>query len=192
MPKRYLLALLIIAVVFFGLIGLGIRALTGGSDKPKDQQNTQQAKPRDFIKETKNVGYTVQGKLVGEEERRSVRISVTSTERKVEILQGYDETVIKSQTFANKQAAYDTFLLALDNAGFDVYNKDVNKDERGSCPLGKRYIFTANFADQSTYRSWGASCGKTGSFGGNNGLVRSLFEDQIPEFNKFMRGTRLS
>lgn len=192
MPKRYLFTLLIIAIVLFGLLGLGIRTLTRGGDNAKKPETSQnQPKPRDFVKETNTVSYTIQGKLVGEEERRAVRITITQTERKAEILQGYDEAVIKTQVAANKQSAYDTFLRALVTAGFNNSNKNVNSDERGSCPNGRRFIYTANFSDQTKYRSWGASCSKAGSFLGNKEIIRSLFENQIPEFDTFIRGTKL-
>jgi hypothetical protein len=192
MPKKYYIFLLTIAVIFFGLVALGIRALT--NDKPAEVNTNQTKQPpnKDFIKDTNRVSFTVQGKLVGEEERRAVRIIVTPSERTIEILQGYDETVIKTQTFSNKQSAFDTFLRALDNAGFDVYDKEINIDERGACPNGKRYIYTADFNDNSKLRSWSASCSKTGSFQGDNGIVRLLFENQIPEYPKFISGTRLS
>lgn len=191
MPKKYIIILIAVAVLFFGLVSLGIRSLTK-NDKPNKPATSQTEKQKDFAKDTRSVVFTEQGKLVGEENRRAVRITITATERRIEILQGYDQTVIKSQTTPNKQNAYDTFLIALSDAGFGRYNKDISADERGTCPNGKRFIYEAQFKDDSKYRAWASSCKGGGSFEGNNGLVRTIFENQIPELRTFMSGVRLS
>lgn len=191
MPKKYFAVLLIIALIFFGLIGLAINSLT--KNKPANNQ-TQQAsqQQKDLTKDTRSVTFTEQGKVVADENYRAIRITVSPAERKIEILQGYDQAVIKSQTFSNKQSSYDTFMIALKNAGFDNYDKNANSDERGVCPTGKRYTYEAKFSDGSEYKSWSASCQGSGSFKGNNGLVRSLFQDQIPNYDTFVSGTKLT
>jgi hypothetical protein len=135
---------------------------------------------------------TTQGKIVGEEDFRTVRISVTRTERVVEVLDGYEETFEKRNTYQNSEAAYSTFIKALDKAGFSREKKTDIKDETGVCPLGRRYQYDLKEGTEATLHLWSTSCSQSqGSFGGNSSLVRELFESQIPDYDKFIAGVKL-
>ena len=135
---------------------------------------------------------TTYGRLVGEDRRRAIRLSVSQTERRVEILTGYDEAVERAQTFPNTPSAFEAFLAALDQAGFDVKRKTSIKDERGVCPLGKRYVYQLKEYSQDLLSSWNTSCGgKIGTFNGSDSIVRKLFEQQVPNYNDQIRGVDL-
>lgn len=195
MPKRYILALLIIAVVFFGAIILLISLIGGrGSDNEQTETTTSQsvAKPKELSKDANSVTYTTYGRVVGEETRRAIRVTITNSERRVDVLQGYDENVIKSQTTANKQSAYEAFLIALQSAQFDLYDKNNKTDDRSQCTTGQRYVYEVRYSDNSSIRSWSTACSvKIGSFQGNKGQVQTLFHAQIPDYSKFVSGVNL-
>lgn len=138
------------------------------------------------------VKVTTQGPLVGEEQRRSVRITVTQSQRTVDIIQGYEQNTIKSETLPNTPAAYSTFIRALNNSGFTRYRKAITDDERGYCPQGNRYIYELYKGSQQLQRLWGSSCGNAeGSFAGSGSRVRDLFQAQIPDYNKFTADVQL-
>lgn len=146
----------------------------------------------DHDKSDSAVKLTIQGRLVGEEQRRSIRLTVSQSQRTVDVIQGYEGNVIKSETLPNTPAAYSTFLRALNNSGFTRYRKGANSDERGSCPQEYRFIYELNKGSQQIQRLWSSSCGSAeGSYAGSGPRVRDLFERQIPEYDKFITGVRL-
>jgi hypothetical protein len=139
-----------------------------------------------------NISLTTQGKLVGENERQAVRISVTRTERKIEILRGYDEAVERSNTYPNSQSGYESFIRALDNAGFTKNRPSKFDDNRGVCPLGNKYIYDLSYNDEHVSNLWSTSCSKNeGTYAGVPTLTRQLFEQQIPDYGTQVRGVKL-
>jgi hypothetical protein len=138
------------------------------------------------------VSWTIQGRLVGQDQRKSVRIVVSQRERRFEILNGYEESVESVQRFQNSPAAYDTFLRALDAAGFSKERKVAVTDERGVCPQGNRYIYDLEDGSDHVLRSWSTTCSTAqGNFAGNAVTTRQLFQDQIPEYSKLIQGVKL-
>ena len=138
------------------------------------------------------VVYTSQGEIVGNEDYKELRVSVNATERKVQILSGYDEQVVREQSFPNTQAAFSNFMYSLANAGFSRERSSNKPDPRGVCPLGIRYIYQLHADNKEVVDLWTTSCGtKDTTFGGDQSTVRALFENQIPGFNGFVAGTPL-
>jgi hypothetical protein len=139
-----------------------------------------------------SVSLTTQGKVVGETEHQGVRITITRTERKIEILRGYDQSVERSNTYPNSQSGYETFLRALDNAGFTKNRPSKFEDNRGVCPLGNKYIYDLSYNDEHVSNLWSTSCSKgEGTFAGAASLSRQLFEAQIPDYGTQIRGVKL-
>lgn len=137
------------------------------------------------------VTYTVEGQVVGEEEHRAVRITVSSDTRKIEIIRGYNNSVEKTQTFTNTQAGFEEFLKALELAGFNRKRDYTPEDYRGVCPLGRRFIYEFEKSGEESLKTWSTSCSaKEGTFGGTATTIRTLFEKQIPEYNKAISGVR--
>jgi hypothetical protein len=135
------------------------------------------------------ISHTTQGKLVGENERLGVRISISRSERKIEILRGYGETVERSNTYPNSQAGYEAFIRALDNAGFTKSRISKFSDYRGVCPLGNRYIYDLSYNEQHVTNLWSTSCNRTeGTFAGVPTLTLQLFQRQIPDYAQQTRG----
>lgn len=187
MPKRYILVLIMIVVVIFVGVWLLISLITRDRT-PEDQNEPVESSQRSeaLSEGTNSVTYTVYGPVVAEEQRRGIRITVTENERRVEVLEGYYETVGKSQTFENNQPAYDTLLIALDGAGFDQYDRRNTIDERSQCPTGNRFVFEAQYEGNESLRSWTTTCRKTGNFQGDPALVKTLMQNQIPEYKEFV------
>lgn len=123
----------------------------------------------------------IDGPIVSDQEHRAVRITIGQNQAQIDILQGYQDTVVQSQTFENNSTGYAVFLQALNHLNFTKGNNDPSQqDQRGYCPTGDRYIY--KFTDgtgKQLFRFWSTSCGQ-GTFGGNRPQVIQLFERQIP------------
>lgn len=126
------------------------------------------------------------------QEHRQVKITVSNTLNEIDIISGYQNDVVQSQTYASNSSAFAAFLQALKQAGFTKGNTKSTVDYRGYCPLGDRYVYTFNDGNRDLFNFWTTSCGQ-GTFGGNRALVRSLFERQIPQadFGKMTTGIPL-
>jgi len=189
---KYVLGMLgVILVVVLAII---LISRGGNKDKPPaGQQGKRVVKVSEQAKQGTSVQFTTQGKLVGEVERRAIRITITQEERKLDILTGYEEAVERTQVYPNTQAAYETFMTALDYAGLSRERKALTNDERAVCPMGRRYIYELKEYSQELIRLWDTSCGnKWGTFGGDEKNVRQLFQAQIPEYAKQIKGVKLN
>jgi hypothetical protein len=141
----------------------------------------------DYAHENATASFTTEGRLLGEESRRAIRISVTPNLRTVEELDGYNQTSTRTQSYTNTQAGYEEFLLALDNSGFNRKRETTLKDERGVCPLGRTFILALNKGNDQPLRLWATSCSaKQGTAAGAVTTIQQLFQNQIPDYNKFV------
>lgn len=205
MPKRYILTLILITILFFGGIFLLIRLISGATnrDSSSNSGSTSQTSGSADNKDAKRtfkladdgrrVSYTMNGRVVGDEDRRAIRITVDQSERRLEILGGYDGTVISTMTYPNNQDAFKAFLLALAPLGFDSNGRDIQIDYRSACPLGIRYVFDTLYNDNSSVSSWATSCSaREGSFVGQRSVVDQLFRAQIPDYSSRTSGVRLN
>lgn len=180
----------ILGVVFVAIIALVLITSGGGGDKrPAVKKLVVAEEAREGV----SAVYTVQGAVTGENQRRAIRIIVNQDERRLEILSGYGEAVERASTFPNTNTAFENFLVALDQAGFDNKRLTNIEDERGTCPLGRRFIYELREYSQEMFRLWNTSCGgKLGDFSGRSSTVRRLFELQIPDYNRLVRGVDLT
>jgi hypothetical protein len=116
-----------------------------------------------------------------DQDHRQIRITVSSTENQVELIQGYQGSVLEQHTYPSNSAAFGAFLESLQLAGFTKGNTDSSKaDYRGYCPTGDRYVYTFNDGSKDRFTYWSTSCGQ-GTYGGNRSITRQLFIHQIPE-----------
>ena len=193
MPRRYVLALAVIAVLFFLGIWLLISLITGGDSVETTQESGETIESaKELTSDTNSVSYTVYGPVVGEEQRRAIRIVVTANERRAEVLRGYYETVIKDEVIPNNPAAFDALVIALDGVGFDEFNKNNKTDEFSVCTTGQRVVYETKFDNDETIRSWSTSCGnRQGSFLGDSYLVQTLMQKQIPNYLDFASGVQI-
>lgn len=182
---RYITGILIAIGLVVLTIVLIIKAFGGGGPEQKRIDLTSYA-GTDAVMQM-----IIDGSLNSDEKHRQVKITVGRDETTMDVIQGYEGQVIRSQTYKNNQTAYGNFLRALEVNGY--INGDPNpnlKDERGQCATGQRYIFEALSGGEDVVRWWATSCGG-GNFKGDRNTVRTLFRNQIPDFSKLAQGTSL-
>lgn len=188
---RYILG--VIAIIFVAFLAVWLVFVRTPSTNQAPAQSVQgSGKMTSYSNQGAVVSLTTRGRLVGETERRAVRVSVSPTERRVEILEGYNETVVRTQTYANTQAGYDNFLHAMDLNGFSRTKKPAVTDERGVCPSGNQYIYDVSVGGSRPVHSWSTSCTVAeGTFAGVASTIRALFQAQIPDYNAQVSSVRL-
>lgn len=176
---RYFLGFLIT----IGLLILLIILLFRGGDKPKVPSTSRTLDS--FASTAAEVSLTTDGPINAESIHSQTRITVSRDEVTYERLRGYNGDVTDTKRYANTQEAYKVFLLALKRAGFTQTDTDpVLKDERGYCPTGSRYIMALENEGKNIVRSWATSCGKPKTYLGNVSLTLTLFQAQVPDYNK--------
>lgn len=149
----------------------------------------------DYAETTATVSFTTDGMVNGDEIHRSIRITVSSSQRQLDILQGYNPQVISSKSFINNQEAYNVFLKSIGFSGFLAKSnkKNIPASEIGQCPLGFRYILNLEQDGDDLSRLWASTCGKAvGNATGNILTIRSLFQNQIPDYTKLTNTVNLS
>lgn len=122
---------------------------------------------------------TIDGPIVVNQEHKTIRIAVDSNQSTIELISGYDGSVIRQDSFANTPEGFTVFLRALDTLGFSKGDSAASQDERGQCPLQNRYVYKLNDGSKDIVHFWSTSCG-TGTFGGSRESVRALFQRQLP------------
>lgn len=190
---RYGIAALVIAFLFIigavVVIGRGNRVATSNN-----APSSRITKLADYAgSDSASVSLTTQGKLVGEDQRKAIRITVTKSKRVVEVLDGYEQRVLKSTEQPNTAESFANFTRALDRQNFGKERNVPTPDDRGMCPLGNRYIYRLTDGATEIMRTWSTSCSKAeGPFAGTNpSLIRQLFSLQITDYNKFTSGVKL-
>jgi hypothetical protein len=184
--------------IIAGLVGLGlvilvlvliVRLFTGHKVAPSAQVDVTQ------YANTQAVSTLVmQGPTVLDQNFRQVKITIGRDTNEIDLIQGYEGHVIKSQTYQNNSTAYDAFLQSLKLQGFSRgLNKDLG-DYRGVCPFGSRYLYKFNDGNTDVFNYWSTSCGSQGTFKGSAANVRRLFVAQIPshDFTEFINGTSIT
>ena len=191
-PNRLLaLFLAFIAIIIF-IVVLLVRG--GGQPEQQTPTGTTILPLPEYAGTTAEVSQTIQGIVNGDEMHRSIRVTVGSDSRELEIIDGYSGDVLSRKTFYNTEEAYVVFLRAINGAGFLAKSKSkFPADERGQCPLGQRYIFTLNQDDEDLSRTWASTCGKAvGTSGASTSTLLTLFRNQIPNYNRLTDDVNLS
>jgi len=167
-------ALLVLVIV---LIAKAISGITGGSSTPQKQLDITQ-----YAGSGSSAVLLVDGPTNLDQDHRQVRITVSASQTEVEVLQGYQGTVLDSRTYANNEVAYAVFLHALQLKDFTQGNADPKQaDYRGYCPAGDRYIFKFNDGTRDRFTYWTTNCSGEGTFAGNTSAIVSLFRAQIAQ-----------
>ena len=162
------------ALGVIGIIILFVVFIVNGDDSNTPAQNAAETPMQlvDYAKKPSSVSVTSYGKLVGDTEYRSIRVTVSPNERRVEVLAGYNEAVVSSNTYQNTPLAYENFLSALSAQGF-LRSKNTNiTDERGACPTGNRYAYALRENGKDVSRLWIATCDGVGTFAGRSATDR--------------------
>lgn len=181
---RYFLGFLAAIGLIVLVIILIVRGLSGG-----DEAAAPKTALTDYSDTATTVRLTIDGPLTANEKHYAVRVTVGRDGNELEVIQGYEGDVVLSQNYENNEAAYTNFLKALQLQGFTKGAAESPiADERGRCPMNKRYIYEiVSPGGATTQRFWSSDC-KIGTFAGNGATIRSLFKKQIPDYNKAIRG----
>lgn len=99
--------------------------------------------------------------------------------------QGYQGTVMRTQSYGNNEASYAYFLQALQVAGYTNGDTNAkNTDYRGYCPTGRRFIFSIKDGANTIQQFWATSCGGAATFHGKTTTILDLFKLQVPDYDK--------
>ena len=170
-----LFAIIIIAV--FAIVLLFTRA-------PRTVPNsTHSVVLTDYVEKNSKVVYAKYGKINGDDVFRGVRISVSPTNRLVEVLAGYDQRIIRKKLYGNSQNGYAQFLTALSTAGFTAQQNSQYKTEIGRCPFGERYTYQLFNDGKEISYLWDGSCNEKGTLRGKQDDIAQLFESQITDLD---------
>lgn len=188
---RWLLVIIVV-VLLLVLIGWGLfsiasnifRGVGGGDDiTPVSSYN---------VTSTATARFIVDGPVVANENHRSFEIEVAENVVSMTVYGSYGQRVIEEKSYRNTTESFDTFLSALENERvtdrFGDTDEEDDHEEIGVCPRGRRYIVELD----SAVRRWSTSCRNSeGTAGFNMRSIRSLFEDQVPNYRDLVRGTGL-
>lgn len=185
---KYFIGFFITVGLIIAIIVLIFGGNNGGGKKTQTTATSEQTLNSLADTDTK-VRTTIQGPINADPIHEQVRITVDREGSFFEYIQGYENNVVKSQGYESNQVAFTNFLHALTNAGFDKGDDSKElSDERGSCPLGDRYIFEIIENGKITSRYWSTDCGKkTGNYLGNTPLTLTLFRNQIPDYQTLIQ-----
>jgi len=187
---KYFLGFLVCIALVVGVFILVLKGFSGTS-APKNQNPLS-----NYADTNTTVQLTVDGPIVADSQHQAYRISVGRDQTTLQVLQGYDYAVSQAKVYPNNQAGYDNFLRALDIAGFAKGDtKSENKNERGVCADGDRFIFeiVSGTSGSDIQRYWSTSCSGKGNFKGDTAAVKQLFGKQIPrtDFKSLINGLNL-
>lgn len=186
---KILIGLLAVAILGFG--GYQTYQILA---KPKTNTPTKPAQItlNDYLDNSSTtVKLSIIGPVTAPETHVEQTFSITSNTRDLWVYKAYGTDPVFSYQYKNNLAAFQDFLVALQNAGFTklatpsptVTPAGGTSPEDGACPTGKRMVYELQADGKSILRSWSSTCG-TGTFGGQSAAVISLFQKQIPELSK--------
>jgi hypothetical protein len=182
---RYVLGLLLgigLIVLVFILI---LRAFGGNPSKVEVELT-------DYAVTDTVMRLTVEGQVNVDQDHRLAKVIIGRSQNTMQLVQGYQNKVIKTREYASNEAAYTTFLRALDLQGYTRGNDDPRlEDSRGVCPTGTVYTFEIITGSSIVQSYWTTSCGG-GTFEGNSAVIRRLFRVEIPEYFQVIRNTGLN
>lgn len=164
-------------LLLIGLVILGYTLFFRGSPSSK----VKSIYLPDYANTATVMRYTVDGPINADQNHRQVRITVGQDQSSIDILQGYQGTVIDSKQYPNNEPAYNSFLHALVLENYTAVKKSTI-DSTSVCPLGNRYHLEIITDGQDVQNLWTATC-TSGTYGGLFSNTSILFKAQIPDYN---------
>jgi hypothetical protein len=185
-----------IAVGLFLLLAVVGLFLIFSGDGPKESNKATPKALNEYAYDSSSeVILTTRGKINGDDIHRSIRITVARDYRRIDIIQGYEGTVINTQQYINNSEAYREFLYAINDAGFVKGRPKVTEEQArqaGKCPTGNLFAYEHNVGTEEMSELWSATCNKEmGTFAGNSSLIQTLFKAQITDYSKITSGVSL-
>lgn len=187
--RRYIFIAVVVILVMVGIIWL----IAGRGDRPDQEASVRRPDVLvDYADTTTEVRFTQVGQINAREDHRTLQITVGRDARTIQLLDGYQGNVMASQTLGNDQAAYQSFLAALENSNYTRSRTATRGvDPLGACPLGQRYSYDIFQGADLKQSLWATSCSNVrGTFAGQGSTVRTLFQNQIPAYDTFVQGVQ--
>lgn len=179
MDMRSAIRPIIVAMVSIGLVVLVvvliIKGITGHAGAPTHQLNVTKYADSPAV-----ATLLIDAPTSVDQDHRQVRITVSGTQNQIDVMQGYQGAIIKSQTYSNNPAAFGAFLQSVQLLNFSR-GLSTHTDYRGYCAAGNRYVYTFSDGQKDLFTYWSTSCGGQGTFKGAPVAVRQLFERQVPQ-----------
>lgn len=180
-----LIAILLVVLVFM-LIFKSVSNKEAGSGANSKKTMTQ------YIDTDAAMVMTAEGPIVSNQKYQSVSISVDQYQVKINIMSGYQNAVVASQTYTNNHQSFDEFVRALSIQGYDKGdNSELVSNEAGYCPTGVRYVMAIEENNENQQRYWKGTCG-VGTFHGNTSQVVNLFKQQVPDFTSYIQSQKVT
>lgn len=182
------IVLAVLAIIFFIWLIIWIFRPDAPTEEVATETNTTQQENFAVVR------FQQIGSIVSPEDHYQIDITISDVSRRIDIYQGYNFTLIKSESFNNTQASYDAFYAGLQSIGFFNTREDKNNYDRdGYCPLGTRYTYQAGIdIAVPDFDAWSASCSaRAGTFAGNKSQTKTMFKEQIPDYSTFVKDVRL-
>lgn len=184
---KYLLGLLVaigLVVLVFVLVLRGF----SGNREPDNKISLM-----DYANTNAIVSLTVDGKINANQLHNAYEISVGRSDARMDVFQGYQRELLRTQNYQNNDEAFANFLRALELAGFNKGSEATTSqqnDPRGVCADGQRYVLRITSGASDIQRLWTTSCGG-GTFKGDRNKVQQLFRLQIPDYSTLLKGVNL-
>lgn len=188
---RYGIAVIIIAL--FAVLGV-VLLVNRNNTSPNGQPSSKTVTLSNYDNSpSASISWTQQGRIVGNNQFNSIRVTITPTFRRLEILNGYENQVVKTSVYDNNQPAYNTFASSLDLLKFGKDRTVSNSNVQGACPFGNRFLYNFSADNQQYVNTWSDSCSTTnGTYGGGNATsTAQLFRNQIPDYGRQTSGVSL-
>lgn len=175
----------VIRPILVGLVGIGlivlvivliVKAIAGSPSAPTSQIDI----TKYATTPNASVSLLIDSPTGIDQDHRQVRITASSTQNEIDILQGYQGTVMDRQTYPSNSAAFSAFLQTLKLMNFSKGSVS-SANYQGYCPSGERYLYTFNNGENNLFTYWSTSCGGQGTFQGDAPNVLQQFEQQIPQ-----------
>jgi hypothetical protein len=191
MYKRPLIALGLILLVIIGGILIFNIPWGGNADRPL-QELSLNDKLVDYADTNVKTRMIISGDIRSRLEHNEVVVTVGHDSVVAQVIEGYEGDVIRSRRYSNTEAAYRSFLAGLKAGQFVNLQTTLNENYLGSCPLGQRYYFEMYDSTETVFESWATSCSKRdGTFDGELSTVRTLFRNQVPDYQDLTKGLNL-
>lgn len=180
--RRVILAVIIMVAIV--LISIAIFSIDWGGNNGDETTEVAAVNIADFATTDVEVQMAIRGPINADQTHEDMSITVGRSQTVGELLSGYQNSVVRTETTPNNETSYKAFLSALHNASFlarQTAPKGLQYD--GVCAKGFRYTFTfignGNTVPPS---SWTTSCStKYGTFAGDFSTVKTLFNAQLPK-----------
>lgn len=169
------------AVIILLIIGIVWIVRSGGPDSRSASNSAIQL--QDYTEKPGVALETnVEGPINAPENHRTIRVTITSLTRQIDIIAGYQGEVISTKTYDNNQQAFEAFSAALARAGFTQNRVVPSNNSESICASGSRTHYRIMQDNAYVMNNWTASCTQ-GTFGGDAVATNRLFQLQIPDYN---------